>query len=651
MNRSGRPLTAVALAVMISLAALPAQPATLQEELLTLLDRHPRIKGGQDDVSAADEAIGKAAAAGLPTVALTGDRGYKEIDGPSQRAAGRSYTRSFDQWGLTVTQNIFDGSRTQSEVTAAELNKEAVKGTLAETRQNILLEGANAYIEVTRQIVLVRFARRSEATIAERLDLEDERVQRGGGTAVDVLLSKTRLQRAKEQRIVFEGNLRDAITRYTQVFGHAPDLESHVDPETPAFLVPEDIDTAIAVALSNNPLVANSNRQIDIARARQQTVKSEYFPRVDVVGAANFEDDREGTAGMRRDVSVTLQATWNLFSGFATRSGIAEAAHGYSSTINNHLFVNRKIEEEVRLAWQGVFTACDRRLLLDNAVTISSEVYGSRVKLRDAGQETTINVLDAESEVFNAEINLVAATYDEKLAIYRLAIAMGHSLAEVLNRNIDEETRNKAKESLDRRCAERLQTVAVRGTPEVKPREVDNPFAAPPQDDEEQTDESGDGAANPFTDDPAEDDAADNPFADDPVEDDGVESSAADPFNTPAAEDDDEPGAENPFAAPSDEEEETGGVNPFAEPSDEPGDQSLEGATQPISDLISLNDDRESEAVESEIVRLASSAPNAMSRVLDGLEDEQNPNGGETSVRPDRPDFQWDDELQPISTE
>jgi len=319
-------------------------------------------------------------------------------------------------------------------------------------------------------------------------------------------------------------------------------------------------------------------------------------------------------------------------------SAAAEAAHGYSSTINNHLFVNRKIEEEVRLAWQGVFTACDRRLLLDNAVTISSEVYGSRVKLRDAGQETTINVLDAESEVFNAEINLVAATYDEKLAIYRLAIAMGHSLADVLNRDIDEETKEKARASLDQRCRDRLQTVAVRGTPEVKPREVENPFAPAPLDDEDETGGSEDGAANPFADDPAEEDGAANPFADDPTAEE--------------AADDDLPGASDPFAAPSDEEDDqTGGANPFAEPSDDPEEQSLEDPAKPLSDLISLNDDEENEAIESEMVRLASSSPNAMSRVLDGLEDELDPDAGELSARPQKSDFQWDDELQPVSTE
>ncbi|HEX9837429.1 MAG TPA: TolC family protein, partial [Alphaproteobacteria bacterium] len=53
------------------------------------------------------------------------------------------------------------------------------------------------------------------------------------------------------------------------------------------------------------------------------------------------------------------------------------------------------------------------------------EVFDSRRRLRDAGRETAINVLDAQSEVFNARLNYLAATYDAQLAVFRVLGAMG----------------------------------------------------------------------------------------------------------------------------------------------------------------------------------------------------------------------------------
>jgi len=179
---------------------------------------------------------------------------------------------------------------------------------------------------------------------------------------------------------------------------------------------------ALVEALQRNPLVVSAGGQVDLARTRQDGARANYVPTVNLVSAYNWEEDKEGAIGTRRDASVTVQATWSLFAGFGNQAGVAEAAFGYSSSLNNERFVARRVEEEVRLAWQGINTACDRRLLLSNAVTIAAEVLDARSTLRDAGRET---VLDAESELFSSEINLISATYDEKLAVYRLSVAMG----------------------------------------------------------------------------------------------------------------------------------------------------------------------------------------------------------------------------------
>ena len=63
--------------------------------------------------------------------------------------------------------------------------------------------------------------------------------------------------------------------------------------------------------------------------------------------------------------------------------------------------------------------------LLENAVNIAAEVFSSRQQLRKAGKETVINVLDAENEVNNTQINYTSASYDERLSVYQLLLAMG----------------------------------------------------------------------------------------------------------------------------------------------------------------------------------------------------------------------------------
>ena len=262
-------------------------------------------------------------------------------------------------------------------------------------------------------------------------------MQRGSGIAVDVLQAKSRLQIAKERRVNFEGALEDSVSRYNQVFNRAPDIDAMMDPVPPVDLMPGDLESAIAIAHEESPAVVNAVATVEVARERQRTVRADYYPTFDVVAEWNYEKNDDTTIGTRRDYSVLFQANWDLFTGFSTQHGVTQAAFDYGASQDNHSFVIRKVEEQMRLAWQALVTVRQRVDLLENAVNIASEVFDARQTLREAGKETVINVLDAESEIFNAQINFTSASYDQTLAIYQLLLGMGRLTPVSLGLNVD----------------------------------------------------------------------------------------------------------------------------------------------------------------------------------------------------------------------
>jgi adhesin transport system outer membrane protein len=178
-------------------------------------------------LEAAGKEISKTKASYYPTVAATAETGHQLIDSPAERNAGdgqdgKPSSRTKQASTLTVTQNLFNGFLTEAQVRTARLNREVSRSSLETTRQNILFAGANTYIDVLRQQLLVELSRETEATIQRQLNLKDERVQRGSGVAVDVLQAKSRLQISKERRVNFEGALADAVSRYMQTYGQLP---------------------------------------------------------------------------------------------------------------------------------------------------------------------------------------------------------------------------------------------------------------------------------------------------------------------------------------------------------------------------------------------------------------------------------------------
>jgi len=298
----------------------------LHDELRGLLASHPEVRSRTNALESANKAVDEAFAGFLLSLDLSADTGPEGIDSPGARTAmtspeGRNERRR-TRYVTTVTgtQNLFDGFATSAELDQAQLNARVARFTLEGTRQNTMFDGIDAYLNVLRQKRLIELARSNERTIMRQLNLEDERVQRGAGIAVDVLESKRRLQLAKERRVNFEDALEDAVSQYIQVFDHAPDMDAMVDPVPPVELLPATQDQAVSIASTENPAVSSSRLTVEVAHQLRRAARADYYPTFDLVGSYNFEKHRDSVIGTRREWSVLLQATWNLFNGQRVRN-------------------------------------------------------------------------------------------------------------------------------------------------------------------------------------------------------------------------------------------------------------------------------------------------------------------------------------------
>ena len=409
----------------LSVGTAAAQP--IENELKYLIDSHPKIRESEKTLESRRASISEAEAGYYPSVSVTGEIGPEVIDSPTTRGRGEGDPSRavINTVNLTVTQNLFDGYSTTSLVRAAEVNREVALYSLEGTRQSTLFEGVRAYIDVLRQRRLVEIARENERTILRQLNLEDERVRRGSGVTQDVLQAKSRLQIAKERRVGYEGALSNAISTYEQVFGHAPALPTMIDPSPPAEVIPSSLERVTEIALIENPALIGQGATVELAREQRRGVASTLYPNIDLQGTANYEQKLGGVMKIRRDYAAKLSARWDLFNGGSTLARQDISHFDYQATMDNYDYITSKVIEQTRLSWQSLVTSRKRKELLGNAVNIAAEVFEGRRKLRDAGKETVINVLDAENELNNTQINYTTSTYDERVAIYQLLLSMG----------------------------------------------------------------------------------------------------------------------------------------------------------------------------------------------------------------------------------
>jgi adhesin transport system outer membrane protein len=417
----------IGVSFALLVAAQGAYSDSLEEALTGLVANHPKVAAANQNLQAKHQDKVATYSAYYPQLSVFGDAGYEHTSSPSRRASGDGPLSTDRETGaVSLTQSIWDGNKREARVDAAGLEEDVANITVETTLEDLLLEGIVAYHEVLRQTNLIEIAESAEDNVRQQLELEDERVERGSGITVDVLQAKSRLQIAKERRVAFEGRLRQSEAAYQQVFGIAPDIAGLTQPVPPIALLPPDEQSAVQMAMTENPALKVSAKGIAIAEQERLAARADFFPKVDFVARSSWENNVDGVEGLREDYSFLMRVTWEIFSGFETKAKVASAAHTYSQRISESYDAGRHVTEDVQRAWEDLETSRKRVELLQNAVAIAEEVYAARQKLRESGKESAINVLDSLSELKTAQINFVDAGYDARIAVYRVLRAMGH---------------------------------------------------------------------------------------------------------------------------------------------------------------------------------------------------------------------------------
>ncbi len=105
---------------------------------------------------------------------------------------------------------------------------------------------------------------------------------------------------------------------------------------------------------------------------------------------------------------------------------------GIAVDVKREAAVRNKQDESVRVAWNQLQSGQEREGMLESAAAITFDVMQNRKRLRDAGRETVMSVLDSEVEYYGVLANRVNALNDTRIASYRLLAATGALTPEMI---------------------------------------------------------------------------------------------------------------------------------------------------------------------------------------------------------------------------
>ncbi|MGQ9461669.1 MAG: TolC family protein [Candidatus Fervidibacter sp.] len=425
-------VTLTGLAALIAPAQTPTE-FDLQKVLQTALERHPSLVAAQSRVAAARAQWRQAKAVFLPRVDLTASYTQLHRD-PSFTVAGMGTIvfgeKDNPQISWVVKLPLYTGGKLEGIVRQAKGGVTASEHLLERQCQKVALDATIAYFHVLKARGFVKvMEERLKALQSQRDDIA-KMLERGVATRIDLLRSETAVAAAQEELTKARNGESIALAALANAMGLSPTLPVQVVASASienAGLpnLPTDLNRAIEEAFHQRPEMRALEAQLFSAREGVRVAKSEQRPQVGVL--FQYDAQRQTTMPDMGRWLVGVMASLNLFDGGATKATVEQALEQVHQLEAALAELRNGIALEVTNAFLNLESAKQRVKTAEKAVTTAEE----GVRLVRLGYQNGVNTitdfLTAQAELTQAQISLVVALSDLRVAEAQLWFALGRS--------------------------------------------------------------------------------------------------------------------------------------------------------------------------------------------------------------------------------
>ncbi len=406
-----------------------AQAETLQGALAKAYENNPTLTAARAGPRANDENVPIQKASGLPSVGASVD--YQEnlvIPGNSFVSPGRVLSA-----GSQLSVPIYQGGAVRNAVKAAEYRVEAGQSDLRATEASIFSQVVGAYMDVIRDQAIVQLNQKNVAVLKTNLQASSDRFEIGDLTRTDVAQSQARLALAEGDLRGAEANLIRSRENYVKLVGDAP-----VDLQPPPALpnLPQSVEDAVAIALNNNPDIEAANQRINASRADIGAARAARMPKLSATLGGGYNNNLHSipagntvAENTTKSAAAGLSLTLPIFQGGRPSAQVRQAQSRSSQAIETYVATERDVIAQTRgayAAWQAnerVIAATEQAV---GANALSLE--GVRAE-NSVGTRSILDILNAEQEYLNAQVQLVSAKRNSYVAAFSVLAAMGKAEA------------------------------------------------------------------------------------------------------------------------------------------------------------------------------------------------------------------------------
>jgi len=383
-------------------------------------------------VKAGREKLPQGRAGLLPTVGLSANTTWNDLEVHRRITppTDTPFRYNTSGWTLTLTQPLFRWQNWES------YNQSQLQVSLAETqfaaaRQDLMVRVAQAYFDVLQAREAVATAAAQKSAIAEQLEAAKRNFGVGTATITDTHEAQSRYDLATAAEIAAQNELLVKRQALRMVTGKDETELANLRPGA-AIPAPEpaDVDKWAESAEAASLMVQGAQTAYEIAKREIGKQRAGHYPTLDLVAANGLSSATGSTLiGVGSDTKaaiIGLQLAIPIFLGGSTDSrereavALSEKAH---ADLEN---ARRTAALQALQAYLGVASGLSQVKAYEAALVSSSSALDSNKLGYEVGLRINIDVLNAQSQLYDTRQKLVKARLDTLVAQLKLKAAAGN---------------------------------------------------------------------------------------------------------------------------------------------------------------------------------------------------------------------------------
>jgi len=398
----------------MSFSPLAASAESLADALISAYRHSNLLEQNRALLRAADEDVASQVAALRPTLEFVANYQYTEPQAAFRAAQDAS--RLSQTYTLQAGLVLLNGGQRQLRIDAAKETVLATREALRAVEQDVMLSAVQAFFDVRTAKAFVDLRVSNVRLITEELRAARDRFEVGEVTRTDVALAESRLAAARSELAAAQGDLEVAREAYKLAVGRLPGT-LRAPGKTPS--IPPTLQAAKVVAVQTHPRIHQAQRQVTVAEINAQVARRARGPSIRLDASRSIDDLGTDNA------SVGLQFRQPIYQGGGLAAGHRRALAQRDANRSALHQTVLDVERAVGAAWAQLDVVGAQITALNQQVAAARIAFeGTREEAR-LGARTTLDVLDAEQELLEANAARIQAQNSRFVALYSLLSAMG----------------------------------------------------------------------------------------------------------------------------------------------------------------------------------------------------------------------------------